>query len=74
MIEIFQKFPTVKLVACREDRVDDTGAPIQKESAPIQSGLIPGRKTIKDNLYNAGFITNFIATPSGVLFRKNRFC
>lgn len=73
MIEIFQKYPSVKLVACREDRVDDSDTAIEKDSVEIKSGLIPGRQTIKDNLYNAGFITNFIATPTGVMFRKADF-
>ncbi len=73
MVEIFEKFPTVKLVACREDRIDDQGQIIKKDSVQVDSGLILGRKTIKDNLYSAGYFTNFIATPSGVLLRKNDF-
>jgi len=73
MMEIFEKFPTVKLVACREDRIDNVGTVVSKDLPPIETGLISGRKTIKDNLYSNGFFSNFIATPSGVLIKTIDF-
>ena len=70
MIAIFNKFPTVKLVGCSEQQINENGKLMQSLKPYSESGLISGRKVAKDILDK---MSNIIGTPSSVLMKREDY-
>ncbi len=70
MIAVFNQFPTVKLVGCSEQQMNEDGKFTQSLKPYPESSLIPGRKVAKEILNK---MSNIIGTPSSVLMKRQNY-
>jgi glycosyltransferase involved in cell wall biosynthesis len=67
MLEIFDQHPTVKIVGCSQQNIDESGIVVRRVQPYSNSGLIPGRQVLKQLLLK---MSNDIGAPTSVLLKK----
>lgn len=71
-LEIFlsKKYPTVSLVSCYTDLIDESSKRLFTKKFPFNNGLISAKKAI---IYNYYFGKNVIGEPSSGMFKREAF-
>jgi hypothetical protein len=69
-VAIFEKFPSVKLVGCSQQNVNEDGNIIRDVSAYAESCIIAGKQVTKDLLLK---MSNDIGAPTSVLMRRSDY-
>ncbi len=70
MVAVFKQYPTVRLVGCSEQQIDDKGEHMKSLTPYAETGLVTGRKVAKEILIT---MTNIIGTPSSVLMKRETY-
>jgi glycosyltransferase involved in cell wall biosynthesis len=67
MVELLDRRPGVRLVACARRLIDERSRPLGVRRYRRRDAILPGRRVIRDCLLR---IRNLIGEPSAVLFRR----